>query len=227
MDKIKEIEQFEQAINNLRNTKYILVDKRVNELVKVINKNTDIYNYIVECGINFDFNRTLLECESEDGFKVPERDHILVAFVYELLKRFESKKYNITDFLEKNFSNNFDNIDSFDYFCIAMINRFEASIIKALKGNTKEHKEEVLSISDLNLFKRIGFLIDSLRNSDISNNLFDEKTTYNFLTGEVILIQKGEYESALLMLCVLKKIKFKNKLNKQLVKEILEISKIK
>ena len=38
MDKIKEIEQFEQAINNLRNTKYILVDKRVNELVKVINK---------------------------------------------------------------------------------------------------------------------------------------------------------------------------------------------
>jgi len=227
MEQSKAVEQFEEAINEFKGTKYILIDKKVVKLLQVINKNPEIYNYVVECCINFDFERTLSACVKDGTFKFPDKDYLLVAFVYELLKRFENKSYNITEFLEKYFANNFDNLDSFEYFCLAVINRFEASIMKHLTAHTNKAEDNGLSITDINIFKRVEFLLESLRQSDLHNNTYDVRTMDDFLHAMIILTQKGEYPSVTLLVHMLCAIKFKNKLNQQIVKELNQILKVK
>jgi len=227
MEQNKAIEQFEQAITEFKGTKYILIDKKVVKLLQVINRNPEIYNYVVECCINFDFERTLSSCIKDGTFKFPDKDYLLVAFVYELLKRFENKSYNITEFLEKYFSNNFDKLDSFEYFCLAVINRFEASIIKHLTAHNTADEDSALSITDINIFKRVEFLLESLRQSDLHNNMYDVRTMDDFLHAMIILTQKGEYPSVTLLIHMLGSVKFKNKLNQQIVKELNQILKVK
>ena len=48
-------DEFLYAVQNLVNSKYLLIDRRISELLRAVASNDAIYNLIAECMVNFDF----------------------------------------------------------------------------------------------------------------------------------------------------------------------------
>lgn len=226
MEQNKIVEQFIQATEALGNTKYILVDKKIAELLRVINKYKDIYNFIAECSINFNLERTLKSCMESGVFTLPDKDHIVVALVYDLLVKFDGKIINITEFMAKYFEDNLENIDAYKFFAITVLNRFEMIVANHLSKTTPKKRSSHNIEVDLELVKRIEFLLESLKQSNTKNNLFSQEIMFNYLDSLISLLKKKQFNEVASLMLVLFQVRFKNPLNRQILKELQQIMKV-
>lgn len=106
MEKIKE---FIAVLDQMIDGKYILADVKINKLVKIINESEDLYKFMTECLINFDFEKEYTECMEKnklntEGFSLPKEPIKVVALVYCLLNAFNSKYLDLYDFMRENFT---------------------------------------------------------------------------------------------------------------------------
>ncbi len=96
--------RFKQSIENLQNSKYIMANSKVFDVISSVNQSkllSDMFSYLTK---DYDFYNSLVAvlCE-EDGkksFKMPIKSTEVMAFTYCLLNEINYKRLQLTDLLD-------------------------------------------------------------------------------------------------------------------------------
>ena len=161
-----DIQPFIDACDSMARSKFILVDKRIGDVLKSVATTKPVYNAIAEAMINFNWSATWKIATNKAGdLLVPEDSNKLIAFVFCLLKNIDSNKVNINDVLIKYCSNDEDRRSSYVVFCEKTIIPFKENLIARLVG-TKPKIEVVeqpkISINT-EVNNRLEFLVKDIK----------------------------------------------------------------
>ena len=159
--------QFNKACDEFISGKYILVDIKLDSILKLISTNEKLKNLVNSCLKNYDFIEKFQLSSVEQGesfcLALPTDDKEVIAFVYNLLYRFKTNEFDFYKFLTKYFNNEEDdNNKEFNSFINAIIIPFKSAIN--------------------NLYAKTHLITDT---SDYQNNL------YNKLMSTIKLISKN------------------------------------
>lgn len=137
------INNFLLSIQNMLESKYILIDRRISDILLTIAETETIYNLIAECMINFDFGMEWKRATEGQFLKLPESEAKRVAFIFCLLNNIDDKNIEITRVLEKYFS--YDLVYTpYEMFCRTVIVEFKRLILSFL--HIEEAKTEKIAV---------------------------------------------------------------------------------
>ena len=106
---IQEIAQFNTACEDFMSGKYILVDMKINSILKLIEADKKISNIVKSCLTDYDFTNHFklasVENENSSYLVLPTDDKNVVAFVYSILNKFKAKEIDVYGFIKQFFSN--------------------------------------------------------------------------------------------------------------------------
>lgn len=139
--KRRDIEIFSQSIDKMLSSKYILVDRRLSDIMQAIAESTTVYNLIAECMINFDFRYEWKRATETNIIKFPTNVQKKIAFIFCLLSNLDNNNLDITTILEKYFSYNPAHTP-YEVFCKTVIEEFKYLITNSIK-NGERVKEAV------------------------------------------------------------------------------------
>ena len=161
-----DIQYFIDACDAMSNSKFILVDKRIGDLLKSIATTKPVYNAIAESMINFNWEAAWKVATNKVGdLVVPDDSNKLIAFVFCLLKNIDANKVNINEVLVKYCSNDEDKRSSYVVFCEKTIVKFKQHMIDKLCGaKPKEEAPQVPKFSiDTEVNNRLEFLTKDVK----------------------------------------------------------------
>ena len=174
------IDKFIASIDSMVASKYILIDRKISDVLLSIADTREVYNTIAECMINFDFKTEWQRAIAGQVFKLPETDERKIAFIFCMLNNIDDKNINITAILDRYFSYD-KNVSSYDNFCKNIISEFKRLIVKMLSedyivANEVEYlapevnaKEEIVVLSSMVAnFKQMLILQKKLKNTYVS-----------------------------------------------------------
>lgn len=109
VQKLEKVKEFINVLEQMIDGKYILADVKINKLIKIINESDELYKFMTECLINFDFEKEYSACLQKNKlngecFSLPKEPIKIVALVYCLINAFNSKYLDLYDFMRENFS---------------------------------------------------------------------------------------------------------------------------
>ena len=164
--KEEEISAFLSACDNMVASKFILVNKRIGDLLKSIAITKPVYNAIAEDMINFNFSSAWKNATANSGALAINYDRF-IAFVFCMLKAIDESKININDLLVKYFPSDEDKRSSYSLFCEKIIVPFKNIIVNRLCGEEKpevvQQKQPETSIIDNSINERINFLVKDVK----------------------------------------------------------------
>lgn len=127
------IKQFESNCNEMINGKFILADIKIAKILKSIAKSKELYGFLAECLLNFDFAKEFEKAKGKDYtsnyFKMPEESYKKVALVFCLLLEIDNKKMDFYDFVNKYFKSKKED-DEYGLFTRTMLIPFRDEILK-------------------------------------------------------------------------------------------------
>lgn len=127
------IEQFRSRMDELIASNYILADKKITDVLKTVTASKLFYELISYCADGFDYEAEKAKAFGENGFRFPETDKELVAFVFCLLGEFDSGRADILKILEKYFpADNYDK--SYKRFCTELLTPFKDCVLNAAEA---------------------------------------------------------------------------------------------
>ena len=160
---------FTSACDKMIDSKYIMVDKRIADILKSIAECKPVYNLIAECMINFNFDKQFKNGTMGNEFQLPEDPKDLVAFVFCLLNCLDDKKININDLLMRYYSRD-NQVSSYSQFNSHVILQFRNAVYFLLVGEQLEPKQEksvkntaTVPNFDSEVNSRLLFLIKDLK----------------------------------------------------------------
>ena len=132
------LKDFADACDKMSQSKFIMIDKRISDVLKTIAKSDEIFDYIKDCMINFNFEKEWKLATARMGMLlIPEEPRKFVAFVFVLLNCLDDKKLNASDFLSKYFSKSESQAGPYNEFCQAVIQKFKNLVVAKLSsGNS-------------------------------------------------------------------------------------------
>lgn len=130
-DKNINIDGFLIAVNNLLSSKYILVDRKISDILLSIAGTAPVYNLIAECMVNFDFREEWENATKGETIELPKTNAKKISFIFCLLNNIDDGNLDITKLLEKFFSNG-SNISPYDLFCKNIIVKFKNLVMEEL-----------------------------------------------------------------------------------------------
>ena len=167
---LSDIEAFTVACDNMIASKYILVDRRLGDVLKSIASTKEVFNLISECMVNFSFERELENATRKMGkIILPEEPHKTIAFIFCLLNLLDDKKINFNQFLNKYYSDDESGNGPYANFCNRVVLRFKNVIVATLLGEAipKEPEKEEIKTMPVNLnaelIERLTFLVKDYR----------------------------------------------------------------
>ena len=107
MQSIEKVKAFLNILDEMIDGKYILADVKISKLVKAINESSELYTFMSECLINFDFQKEYNNAHAKitgGEFTLPQEPTKAVALVYCLISAFNSKYLDLYDFMRENFN---------------------------------------------------------------------------------------------------------------------------
>ncbi len=126
------IDKFLLSINNMIESKYILIDRRISDILLAIADTHEVYNLIAECMVNFDFKLEWKKATTTNMMKLPVNDSKRISFIFCLLNNLDDKNLDATNVLEKYFS--YDRmISPYEQFCKNVIAEFGRLVVKKLQ----------------------------------------------------------------------------------------------
>ena len=126
-----DIEDFLNAVSSTLESKYILIDRRISEILYSIANTKDVYNAIAKCMINFDFKLAWKNAVKSNFIKLPDDENDRIAFIFCFLSNIDDKNLDITMVLDKYFS--YDTlVKPYELFCRNIIVEFKILILKKL-----------------------------------------------------------------------------------------------
>ena len=142
--------EFEKVLDLACRSKFIMVDKRISDILKCIAGNETIYEMIKGTLTNFDFGKELkLATNIQGHFSMPNDDVRTVALTFCILNAIDDKKIEITQLL----ANNFTGDDSYAKFCDQVFLRFKTSAL-ALLG-CEQHMVESIPVENGSVSKEL------------------------------------------------------------------------
>lgn len=125
------IDNFLISIDNMLQSKYILIDRRISDILLSIADTKDVYNLIAECMINFDFKQEWKSATKTNVMKLPLTDEKRISFIFCFLNNIDDKNLDITNILERYFSYD-SNYSPYELFCGNIIIEFRRLVMKKL-----------------------------------------------------------------------------------------------
>ena len=135
------IDKFLLSINNMLDSKYILIDRRISDILLAIADTHEVYNLIAECMVNFDFKHEWKLATATNVMKLPASEPKRVSFIFCLLNNLDDKNLDATNVLERYFSYD-STISPYELFCRCVIAEFARIICKRL-GVESSNLEEI------------------------------------------------------------------------------------
>ena len=234
-EQIIEIDNFLNAISSMLESKYILIDRKISDILYSIANTEDVYRTIAKCMINFDFRLAWSRAAGSTFIKLPERDCDRIAFIFCFLNNIDDKNLDITMVLDKYFSYDAET-KPYELFCKNIIVEFKRLILKELglgyekevvfEGEPENFDEfELLS----NLLRDFAHMIIVKKKVKLvgmkKDNIIDIALTFS----KVAVDRKPEYFSSFLLMINSaisknKELKEKFKIINNLANDIMEKS---
>lgn len=107
-EELSKIAQFVASCDDMINGKFILADVKITKVLNMIASSEELYRYISECMVGFDFAREYHRAEVKNSlnggsFAVPSDEAKLVAFVFCILVECDAKRLDFYNFINENF----------------------------------------------------------------------------------------------------------------------------
>lgn len=137
--------QFEHAIDMACRSKFIMVDKRVSDILKAIAGCSEVFEAIKKCMIGFDFGRELKIATTIEGhFAQPTDTQRAVALTFCLLSALDDKKIDVNQLLSKSFAGE----DPYAKFCDEILVKFKDDVFSMIiVGNEQVEKKKAAPLS--------------------------------------------------------------------------------
>ena len=226
-----EIQPFLDTCDAMIRSKFILVDKRIGDLLKSIATTKPVYNAIAECMINFNWDASWKIATNKTGdLVVPEESNKLIAFVFCLLKNIDANKVNINEVLVKYCSNDEDKRSSYVVFCEKTIVKFKQYIQDKLCGpKTKVQVEEQPKFSlNTEVNNRLEFLIKDVKAfvlgiKKLKTNIISKVEYQSVIENFLLAIKNEHYEYYSTFALLLLKASDKDRELKSRINGIIEV----
>ena len=131
MNVIKELFDFNKTCDEFISGKYILVDIKINSILKIISNDEKIKNIVSSCLQDFNFDATLKQNSLFNGenysLTIPSNDKDTIAFIYTLLHKFSSKDIDFYRFLTTYFNQETSELQ-FNTFAKTIIEPFKNAL---------------------------------------------------------------------------------------------------
>lgn len=132
------IEEFLYSIDKMLESKYILIDRRISDILLAIADTREVYNLIAECMINFDFSYEWKISTQGPYLRFPDSDSKRISYIFCLLNNIDDRNLDITKILEKYFS--YDRAHTpYELFCKHVIVEFRRLILEGLKVKNRDY----------------------------------------------------------------------------------------
>lgn len=125
------IDDFLNAVSSALESKYILIDRKISDILFSIANTQDVYNVIAKSMINFDFIVAWKSAVKSNFIKLPENDDDRIAFIFCFLSNINDRNLDITMVLDRYFSYDSET-KPFDLFCQNIIVEFKMLVLKKL-----------------------------------------------------------------------------------------------
>ena len=125
------IDNFLFSISNMLKSKYILIDRRISDILLSIADTREVYNLIAECMVNFDFKNEWKKATTTNVMKLPASEEKRISFIFCLLNNLDDKNLDATNVLEKYFSYD-STVSPYELFCRQVIAEFSRLVSKKL-----------------------------------------------------------------------------------------------
>ena len=160
MKQTEELELFLQKADDLLQSKYVLADIKIINLLKAIASSETILNVIKSSLDNFDYQKEKLNIlrpstymEDKGEVVLPEDAKTVIAFVFNLLLEIDGKKVDLNAFMQKYFFEGGSYYESYASFMTKVILPFKTAIKtvmeRLISGEMEtpfeEKKEEVVA----------------------------------------------------------------------------------
>ena len=101
-----------ERCNVMLKSKFIMSSNCISSILKVVASVPCLTNYLIKCSQDFSFDRTFEEATNTSKFTLPESPKATVAFVTELLFKFDRREIDLTKFIkvyypERNFEGSY------------------------------------------------------------------------------------------------------------------------
>lgn len=201
-----EIDNFLNAISSMLESKYILIDRKISDILYAIANTEAVYHVIAKSMINFDFRQSWNRAVNSTFIKLPEKDADRIAFIFCFLNNIDDKNLDITMVLDKYFSYDAET-KPYELFCKNIIVEFKMLILKELGlGYQKEvvfegEPENVDEFEMLsNLLRDFAHIVIVKKKVKVvgmkKDNLIDIALTFS----KVALDRNAEYFGAFLLM---------------------------
>lgn len=180
-EELLKISNFNASVEDLIHGKFILADTKISKLLETINNSKDMFRFVSECLINFDYSKELGRAEMKNSlnkgaFNCPKEDEKIVALVFCLLNDFAIKKLDYYTFIKSNFGINGEN-EQYKLFAKTLLIPFKEIISNnfCLEKEESEQKENVQE----NEFSQLKVVLQQIKNiiendKKINNNLKED-----------------------------------------------------
>jgi len=194
---MQNINPFVEACDKMTASKFIMIDKRISDVLKSIAKSEMVFELVKQCMINFNFDKEWKIATAKVGVLLPpEESHRFIAFVFSLLNCMDDKKIGASDLLSRYFSKSETNNGPYSDFCELLIVRFKNLVLSKLLHKSEDavtiKKEKVLADFDKDVLSRLAFLVKDLK--DYVQGLKKVKKS-SITKGELIEVINGLYEA--------------------------------
>ena len=148
---MQKIAQFIASCDDMINGKFILADVKITKVLNMIAGSEELYRYISECMVGFDFNKEYHRAEVKNGlnggvFSVPTDPQKLVAFVFCVLVECDAKRLDFYNFINENFGWE-SKSNAYKNFAEKLLTPFK-EIISSHFGLLTENNQSVSAMTD-------------------------------------------------------------------------------
>ncbi len=189
MNNIQELIPFNTACDEFIAGRYILADVKIASLLKLIatdEKLTDIISSALKgYDFNANFEKAVLEKDNNFSLVLPEDTMQIIAFVFNLLYRFDNKMLNFYDFISKYFASNDGAGKEFYNFADNVIIPFKEAI-----NNAYSNRHIIVDTSEYqnNYYNKIKTQVKLiLSNVDSYKLKMNEKEEFTMLLNSLYL----------------------------------------
>lgn len=165
---LAQIKPFVDACDKMTASKFIMIDKRVSDVLKSIASVDLVFDAVKQCMINFNFEKEFRNATQKVGYLfAPEEPHKFIAFTFSLLNFMDDKKLSASDLLSKYYSKTEDPAGPYSEFCQSIIVRFKETLVSIIMNKSEitrpaTTKDEVV-IVDKDVLSRLAFLLKDLK----------------------------------------------------------------
>ncbi len=141
------VNEFGGLLSEMSKTRYILAEKKINNILKVVAYSTVLYEFFGKALKGFDYEREVRSCRTTDNRLVmPSDKKKLVALVFCLLNDIDTKNIYLNDFLRQFYRGEKDINIAYKIFCHEVIEPFLSACEELLQTGIDSYVSEESSV---------------------------------------------------------------------------------